>query len=194
MQYYVSKSGQTNKWLLGKDGNMQYEEVKELIAIFEKTDLNDMELTLDNVSLRLNRGKAMPTAVGMPPTYNMPAVGMMHQGQITAPVQPGVPTELSTDQQINEEKKAEPVVTESQPAEGTIVKAPIVGTFYASAAPDKPAYVKVGDTVKEGDTLCIIEAMKFMNEVPSEVSGTVADILVEDGEFVEYGQELFRIV
>lgn len=194
MQYYVSKNGQINKWLHRKDGNMQYEEVKELIAIFEKTDLNDMELTLDNVSLRLNRGKAMPAAVGMTPAYNVPAVGMMQQGQITAPVQPGVPTEPSTDQQIKEEKKTESVAAQSQSAEGTIVKAPIVGTFYASSAPDKPAYVQAGDTVKEGDTLCIIEAMKFMNEVPSEVSGTVAEILVEDGEFVEYGQELFRIV
>lgn len=194
MQYYVSKSGQINKWLHRKDGNMQYEEVKELIAIFEKTDLNDMELTLDNVSLRLNRGKAMPAAVGMAPAYNVPTVGMMQQGQMTAPVQPGVPTEPSTDQQIKEEKKTESVAAQSQPAEGTIVKAPIVGTFYASSAPDKPAYVQVGDTVKEGDTLCIIEAMKFMNEVPSEVSGTVAEVLVEDGEFVEYGQKLFRIV
>ena len=74
-----------------------------------------------------------------------------------------------------------------------VIKAPIVGTFYQSSAPDKPPFVKVGDTVSEGDVVCIIEAMKFMNEVNSEVNGTITEILVKDGEFVEYGQELFRV-
>lgn len=172
---------------------MQYEEVKELIAIFEKTDLNDMELTIDNVSIRLNRGKAMPAAMGVSPAYNMPAVGVMPPAAAPAPVQSGV-SSVSVAEQSKEEVKSEEEVAAPQATGGTIIKAPIVGTFYASAAPDKPAYVKVGDTIAEGDTLCIIEAMKFMNEVPSEVSGTIAEIFVKDGEFVEFGQELFRVV
>ncbi len=174
---------------------MQYEEVKELIAIFEKTDLNDMELTIDNVSIRLNRGKAMPAAMGVSPAYNMPAVGVMPQASAPAPapVQSGV-SSTSVAEQPKEEVKSEEEAVASQTTGGTIIKAPIVGTFYASAAPDKPAYVKVGDAIAEGDTLCIIEAMKFMNEVPSEVSGTIAEIFVKDGEFVEFGQELFRVV
>lgn len=170
---------------------MQYEEVKELIAIFEKTDLNDMELTIDNVSIRLNRGKGMPASMGVAPAYNMPAVGMMSQA--SAPAQSGVSSE-NVVEQPKEEEKSEETDNVPQVVGGTIIKAPIVGTFYASSAPDKPAYVKVGDTIAEGDTLCIIEAMKFMNEVPSEVSGTIAEILVKDGDFVEFGQELFRVV
>ena len=151
-----------------------------------------MELTLDNVSLRLNRGKALPAMTA--PAYNMPPMGMVQPGQMTSALQQTVSTEVPAEAQSQPEEKESPSADSAVPSGGTVVKAPIVGTFYASAAPDKPAYVKVGDTVAEGDTLCIIEAMKFMNEVPSEVSGTIAEIYVKDGEFVEYGQELFRIV
>ena len=74
-----------------------------------------------------------------------------------------------------------------------IVKSPMVGTFYAKPAPDKNAYVEVGTSVKTGDTLCIIEAMKLMNEIESEFSGKIVKILVKDGETVEYGTPLFEI-
>lgn len=158
---------------------MRYEDVKELISIFEKTDLNDMELSLDNLSLRLSRGTSQ--AVQTQPVQTVQAVQTQPVQQPVAA--PETPAAAEAEAVGGEEEK-----------EGTLVKAPIVGTFYASAAPDKPPYVKAGDTVAEGDTLCIIEAMKFMNEVPSEVSGTVAEVLVKDGEFVEYGQPLFRIV
>ena len=74
-----------------------------------------------------------------------------------------------------------------------VVKAPMVGTFYSSSSPEADSFVKVGDTVKNGDVLCIIEAMKLMNEIESEVSGTVKEILVKDGDMVEYGEPLFKI-
>lgn len=77
---------------------------------------------------------------------------------------------------------------------GNYVTSPIVGTFYASPTPDAPAFVKVGDRVKKGDVLCIVEAMKFMNEITSEFDGTVTKILAEDQAMVEYGQQLFCIV
>jgi acetyl-CoA carboxylase biotin carboxyl carrier protein len=73
------------------------------------------------------------------------------------------------------------------------VKSPMVGTFYRSAAPDAPSYVERGTRVSKGDTLCIIEAMKLMNELVAEVSGTIVEILVENADPVEYGQPLFRI-
>lgn len=76
---------------------------------------------------------------------------------------------------------------------GNIIKSPIVGTFYASPSPDKPAFVKVGDTIGAGDVVCIIESMKLMNEINSEFSGKVAEIYVKNGETVEYGQKLMRI-
>ena len=77
--------------------------------------------------------------------------------------------------------------------DSNIVKSPMVGTFYAKPAPDKNAYVEVGTSVKTGDTLCIIEAMKIMNEIESEFSGKIVKILVKDGETVEYGTPLFEI-
>ena len=76
---------------------------------------------------------------------------------------------------------------------GKVVKSPLVGTFYAAPAEDAAPYVKVGDTVKEGQILAIVEAMKLMNEIESEYSGTISEILVENGEAVEYGQPLFVI-
>jgi acetyl-CoA carboxylase biotin carboxyl carrier protein len=75
--------------------------------------------------------------------------------------------------------------------EGHVVKAPMVGTFYRSPSPDAKAFVEVGQTVKEGETICIIEAMKLMNEIEADASGTVKAILVENGQPVEYGQPLF---
>ncbi|MFL0252716.1 acetyl-CoA carboxylase biotin carboxyl carrier protein [Clostridium neuense] len=86
----------------------------------------------------------------------------------------------------NEEKKVQDENTVS-------VVSPIVGTFYASSSPDSEAFVKVGSKVKKGDTLCIIEAMKLMNEIEAEVDGEVVEVLVEDEQMVEYGQELFKI-
>lgn len=77
--------------------------------------------------------------------------------------------------------------------EGNIVKSPMVGTFYSKPSPNADAYVSIGDNVKKGDVLCIIEAMKLMNEIESEFDGEVVEILVKDGEAVEYGKPLFRI-
>jgi len=83
-------------------------------------------------------------------------------------------------------------VSEPEPAqEGHVVKAPMVGTFYRSPSPDAKVFVEVGQAVKEGDTICIIEAMKLMNEIEADASGTVKAILVENGQPVEYGQPLF---
>jgi acetyl-CoA carboxylase biotin carboxyl carrier protein len=82
---------------------------------------------------------------------------------------------------------------EAEPIKGTVVKSPIVGTFYASATPDKPPFVKVGQQVKSGDTLYIVESMKLMNEITSECDGTVAEIYAQNGQTVEYGQPIMRI-
>ena len=161
---------------------MQYNEIKELIEIFEKTDLNDMEVQLDNARLRLNRGPVSPWA-GMPMAPQAPVMAAAE----TVPAK----TE-NTGEDLAAVEKSEPeTVAEEQG--GQVIKAPIVGTFYQSSAPDEEPYVKVGDTVAKGDVVCIIEAMKFMNEINSEFSGTITEILVQDGEFVEFGQELFRI-
>lgn len=165
----------------GKDGNMQYEEIKDLIEIFENTDLTELELKMEETSLRLKRGTETVAVAEMPIA---PVSVPMAAAPAVAAAAPAAPA------------AAKEPAGAGQPAEveGTLVTAPIVGTFYAGSAPDKPPFVKVGDTIAEGDTLCIIEAMKFMNEVPCEQGGTVKEILVEDGDFVEFGQPLFRIV
>ncbi len=87
---------------------------------------------------------------------------------------------------------AAPVGVVAEPT-GHVVKSPMVGTFYRSSAPGSPAFVEVGSTIKEGETLCIIEAMKLLNEIDSDFSGTVTKILVENGQPVEFGQPLFVI-
>ena len=91
-----------------------------------------------------------------------------------------------------------PVATEpvkkEEVKEGNIVKSPMVGTFYSKSSPTSNPYVEVGSEVKKGTILCIVEAMKLMNEIESEFAGKIAEVLVKDGEAVEYGQPLFRIV
>lgn len=167
---------------------MQYEQVKELIELFEKTDLNDMEVRLGDAAVRLNRGPAQPA---MPMVYPgmMPVMpqttAVENVSAVPAPVTASVEQETGTASTEKENPKPE--------EDMQIVTAPIVGTFYQSSAPDQPPFVKVGDTIAAGDVVCIIEAMKFMNEVTSEVSGTVTEVLVKDGQFVEFGQELFRV-
>ena len=185
---------------------MQYEEVKELIEIFEKTDLNDMEVQLDNARIRLNRGAVSPWI--MPASSVMAAVPQPVAGAPVSP-QPVVGKPVSSQSAAGSPASLRPAteaasadvssVTEKVPAadleaEGTeVIKAPIVGTFYQSSAPGEDPFVKVGDVIAEGDVVCIIEAMKFMNEVNSELSGTIMEVLVKDGDFVEYGQPLFRV-
>ncbi len=164
--------------------DMQYEQVKELIDIFEKTDLNDMEVRLGDASVRLNRGSVQP----------QPQFSMMYPGVMPAmPQSPAVESPVTKQTVEHTVDRGTSDVTAEAEVGTKIVKAPIVGTFYQSSAPDQPPYVKVGDTIAAGDVVCIIEAMKFMNEVTSEVSGTITEVLVEDGQFVEFGQELFRV-
>lgn len=168
---------------------MRYEEIKQLIDLFEETDLAEMELTRENDGLRLVRGNAgkavsQPAAVAQPEIPDAPSLSDLQD--IVASVQNGAREAMAGGSAVE-------AASDVQPPEGEVVTAPIVGTFYAKPAQDKDPFVKVGDTVAEGDTLCIIEAMKFMNEVPSTVGGTIKEVLVQDGDFVEFGQPLFRI-
>ena len=87
-----------------------------------------------------------------------------------------------------------PIKAETPKEEGFIIKSPMVGTFYSKSSPTSNPYVEIGSNVKKGTVLCIIEAMKLMNEIESEYDGKIAEVLVKDGEPVEYGQPLFRIV
>ena len=117
----------------------------------------------------------------------LPAAGV---SQSVMPLQAVAASAMSEASADSEEKAAG---TKEAEQKGFLVKSPLVGTFYAAPAEDAAPYVAVGDTVKKGQTVAIVEAMKLMNDIESDFDGTVAEILVENGEMVEYGQPLFRI-
>lgn len=145
--------------------------VKEFIGIMKDSGLSYMYVKNDKFELEL--GQKNP-----PPAPQMPAMPPM--AMAAAPVAPAVSAPVA------EQPAPAPVAAKS-------IKSPIVGTFYAAPSPSKPAFVKVGDKVNEGDVVCIVESMKVMNEIQADISGTVASIAVKDGEAVEFGQPLIII-
>ncbi len=152
---------------------MDLRKLKALIDLVEKSGIAELEITEGEEKVRIaKQGSAahMPTYIHHVPNAPQPA-----------PVPAGVPVPAA----------AEPSVP-TEP-EGHAVKAPMVGTFYRSSAPGAQSFVEVGQSVKAGDTLCIIEAMKLMNEIEADASGVIKAILVENGQPVEFGQPMFII-
>ena len=175
---------------------MDLARIRELLSIVAESGVAEVEIEEDDFKLVV-RKNAATVMVQQPvmPTYGMgyapyppSAPPTTYPQTPPAPVSNPVPNMAPAPPSPAEEKEeATPV------AEGKTVKAPIVGTFYAAPAPDADPFVQVGDTVNVGDVLCIIEAMKLMNEIESEVTGTVKQILAENAEPVEYDQPLFVI-
>ena len=154
------------------------DEIKELAKAVSEYKLEKIKIKTDEGELLIEGHKPQPVQV-MPPVA---APYIAAPAEVSAPVQTEEPAPAETAVPAKEEVPA-----------GNIVKAPIVGTFYAAASPDEPPYVKVGDTVKKGDVLMIIESMKLMNEVTSDFDGVVEEIFVSNGEAVEYDQPMMRI-
>jgi acetyl-CoA carboxylase biotin carboxyl carrier protein len=145
---------------------MDIRKIKKLIEILEESGIAELEIKEGEEAIRISRYSAAPAPVTYAPA---PAVVMPQVSGVS--IMPA----------------AEETVT------GHIVKSPMVGTFYRSASPGAKHFVEVGHTVKQGDTLCIIEAMKILNQIEADKSGTVTKIMVENAEPVEYGQPLFII-
>jgi len=146
---------------------MTIDEIKELLQIFNESGVGELEIQRGEDRLRIKRAAVNKEYV------------------VAAPAQPAAaPVPVATP------SVAAPKAPET---EGTLVKSPIVGTYYDSPSPDAPPFVRVGDTVESGQVLCIIESMKLMNEIEAETSGTVLAKLVENGRPVEYGEALFSI-
>lgn len=158
---------------------MDLRKIKKLIDLLEESNLAEIEIKEGEESVRLARMPQGGVAAAMP----MMQAPMAHAPQQAMPMQS--PTEAATGGQAK-------TVAEQFP-DGEVVRSPMVGTFYASAAPDKPPFVTVGQAVKAGDTLGIIEAMKMFNPIEADVSGTVLKILTESGQPVEFDQPLFVI-
>jgi acetyl-CoA carboxylase biotin carboxyl carrier protein len=152
---------------------MDLRKLKTLIDLVAESDIAELEVTEGESKVRIVKSSAMPQGQMM----MMQPQGMQ---QYAAPSHAPAPA-------------AAPVAAVVAEPTGYTVKSPMVGTFYRSSAPGSPAFVEVGSSIKEGDTLCIIEAMKLLNEIDSEVSGVVTKILVENGQPVEFGQPLFVI-
>lgn len=168
---------------------MKIDEIKELMKAMEESGLCALDYSEGGVNLSLRRGSLAEAQSPMAaPAVNVSAVQSM--------AAPAKAPEASAAAASEASAKAEPEANKEEPTakEGKLMLSPLVGTFYAAASPEDEPYVKIGDKVKKGQTLGIIEAMKLMNEVEAEFDGTVEEILVENGQMVEYGQPLFRIV
>ncbi|MEZ5464230.1 MAG: acetyl-CoA carboxylase biotin carboxyl carrier protein [Lysobacteraceae bacterium] len=156
---------------------MDLRKIKKLIDLLEASNLSEIEIKEGEESVRLSRQTAGAVSYALPPAPMMAA---------PAPVQGmASPVEAATG-------GSRPAESPSIP-DGQMVRSPMVGTFYAAASPDKPAFVSVGQQVSKGDTLGIIEAMKMFNPIEAEVSGTVTAILVENGQPVEFDEPMFVI-
>jgi len=148
--------------------------VKTLIDLVQQSGIAELEITEGEEKVRISRG----AAGGQQAATVTHVVAPPLAGPAPAPVVAGAP--------------AAPVVSEAAPApEGHVIRSPMVGTFYRASGPGAKAFVEVGQAVKAGETLCIIEAMKLLNEIEADQDGTVKAILVENGQPVEYGEPLF---
>ncbi len=163
---------------------MDLRKIKKLIDLLEESNLAEIEIKEGEESVRLAR-----TPKGSYAGYAMPQQHMMQ----AAPAQPAYPSASMPMHSPTEAATGGHAKPHSDLPEGHIVRAPMVGTFYTSPAPDKPAFVTVGQQVKQGETLAIIEAMKMFNPIEADVSGTVLKVLSESGQPCEFDQPLFVI-
>ena len=150
---------------------MDIRKVKKLIELLEESNINEIEIKEGEESVRISRGAASAPQVQLAAPAPAPVVAA--PATAAAPAAPAA---------------AEPELS------GHIIKSPMVGTFYQSPSPGSPAFVTAGQTVKAGDVVCIIEAMKMMNQIEADKNGVIEAILVEDGQPVEFDQPLFTIV
>ncbi len=156
---------------------MDHADLERLVKLMNENDLVELEIEEEGRTVRLRKAPGVPLAMPnamqllpqMQPMHMMPAPGAAPAAGAGAPAPSGPPA-------------------------GTVeIRSPIVGTFYKAASPESPAFVAVGDRIKTGGVVCIVEAMKVMNEIQAEVSGEVVEILVENGQAVEFDQPLFRV-
>ena len=160
----------------------QFEQAKELMVMFNDSKMTSLKLKIGDFSIKLSKEGlgAFDTAA-------------LNEGVKKAGSKPAADKKLILPDTIAEPMTIIPEETDELKP-GEIVRSPIVGTYYESSAPGKPPFVKVGDKISDGQVLCIIEAMKVMNEITAKLSGEVAEVYAANEQVVEFGQPLFRIV
>lgn len=163
---------------------MNQKELKELIEFLIEKDIAEFELERDDVKVRIKRG-AEPVAAASAPVAPF-AVQRAHPARA-----PGAETASAPAAAVESDAVSEAL--SAMAANLQVVRSPIVGTYYEAPSPGAPPFVKVGDTVEVGQVLCIVEAMKLMNEIEADVAGEIVKKLVANGQPIEYGQELFHI-
>lgn len=156
---------------------MELKEIQNLIKFVAKSGASEVKLEMDDIKITIKTGSEEPNV-----TYLQQPMAQAAPAAAPAPAAAAPATE-----------SAAPVAPASNDDKYITVKSPIIGTFYRKPSPDKPTFVEVGDSVKVGDTLCIIEAMKLFNEIESEVSGTIVKVLIDDMSPVEFDQPLFLV-
>ncbi|HEY8430145.1 MAG TPA: acetyl-CoA carboxylase biotin carboxyl carrier protein [Sandaracinaceae bacterium] len=154
--------------------DIDLKQLRELMRAMKQLDVNELEIEQGDHRIYLRRG---------PDSGALAASPMMHVGPATLPPPPSMPAPASVERATATEE------------EGNIayITSPFVGTFYRAPSPDSPPFVEVGQTIVPGQVLCIVEAMKLMNEIESEISGVIVEVLVENGKPVEFGDRLFKV-
>jgi len=156
---------------------MDLKDIQNLIKFVAKSGASEVKLETDDVKITIKTGSDTETTI----VQQVPMGAQMPHMQMPAPApQPAAPVEAAP-------------VASTEDSKYVTIKSPIIGTFYRKPSPDKPLFVEVGQTIAEGDVLCIIEAMKLFNEIESEVSGKIVKILVDDSSPVEFDQPLFLV-
>ena len=155
---------------------MDIKEIQNLIKFVAKSGASEVKLEMDDIKITIKTGGDERTEAN---TY-------VQQVPVSAPVATPAPVVQATEAPVASKPS-------SDDSKYITIKSPIIGTFYRKPSPDKPVFVEVGSSIKEGDVLCVIEAMKLFNEIESEVSGKIVKILVDDSSPVEYDQPLFLV-
>ena len=149
---------------------MKIKEIQEIINFIKKSDLDDVSIETENIKIRVKKNNGNITTIEQPKV-------------VKTEIQPQTPP---VENKITEEKK-------EKTSNNIIIKSPMIGTFYRSPNPESDPFVNEGDSIKVGQTICIVEAMKLFNDIESEVSGKIVKILVDDNSPVEYDQPLFEV-
>lgn len=160
---------------------MEFDDIERILELMRRHDLSEFELEREGLKIRVRK-----TSTGYAPMITPAAIAPA--GNVAAPPAPGPLTPPVTPQ-----LPSAPLDVDDTPVDLAIVKSPIVGTFYRSSEPGAPSFVEVGEYVKKDQVLCIIEAMKLMNEIESKAAGRIVKVFVENAHPVEFGQPLFLI-
>ena len=157
---------------------MDLKEIQNLIKFVAKSGASEVKLEMGDIKITIKTGSDSDTTI-------------VHQVPVAAQMQQAIP--VAQPMQDAPVQSTSPEAASTEDSKYITIKSPIIGTFYRKPSPDKPVFIEVGDTIGEGDVLCVIEAMKLFNEIESEVSGKIVKVLVDDSSPVEFDQPLFLV-